>query len=190
MEFVRIFDDENSLLSVKINGQKDGQSWNEFRKIFDEWTDTEYLDDFFSSYESDLKRPFWEGISIEQAIIETRSEALKFREQLKKLSTKTKAERISLFTRLFRPLNYNQSDFSYLNKKKVYGVRKKTWLRIYAVKVGDDMYIITGGAIKLTDNMEERPHTLAQLKKLDSCRQYLKELGVIDEEGIIELLEL
>ncbi len=52
------------------------------------------------------------------------------------------------------------------------------------------MYIITGGAIKLTDNMEERPHTLAQLKKLDSCRQYLKELGAIDEEGVIELLEL
>jgi hypothetical protein len=186
MEFVRIFDDEECLLSVK----NDGYNVDEFKKIFDEWTDTEYLDNFFSTNESDLKRPFWAGVTIEQAILETRREASKFREQLRKLTTKTKEERISLFVRLFRPLNYTQSDLSYLNKKKVYGIRKKTWLRIYAIKAGEDMYIITGGAIKLTDTMEERPHTHAQLRKLDACRQFLKKLGAIDAEGILELLEL
>lgn len=186
MEFVRIFDDEDSLLAVKNDGQND----DAFTKIFNEWTDIEFLDNFFSTNESDLKRSFWDSISIEQAILETRREALKFREYLKKMSSKTKNERISGFTRLFKPLNYNKSDLSYLNKKKVYGLRKKTWLRIYAIKVCDDMYIITGGAIKLTDRMEERTHTLTELRKIDACRQYLREIGTTDEEGMIELLEL
>lgn len=52
------------------------------------------------------------------------------------------------------------------------------------------MYIITGGTIKLTDNMAERPHTLKELRKLEACKQFLKNEGIIDEEGIIELLEL
>jgi hypothetical protein len=52
------------------------------------------------------------------------------------------------------------------------------------------MYIITGGAIKLTDKMEEREHTLKELKKLETCKQFLINEGIIDEEGIIELLEL
>ncbi len=186
MEFVRIFENEDILLTVKY----DGQSEDEFTEIFDKWTDIEHLDNFFSDNESDLNRPFWEGVSIEQAIIETRREALKLRELLIKLSTKPQNERISLFSRLFHPLVYHETELSYLNKKKVYGRRKKTWLRLYAIKVGNDMYIITGGTIKLTDQMEDRPHTLRELRKLESCRQYLKGLGIIDEDGITDLLEI
>ena len=77
-----------------------------------------------------------------------------------------------------------------MEKKKAYGKRNKTWLRIYALKAGEDMYIITGGAIKLTDNMGERPHTMRELKKLEICEQFLRSEGIVDEDGIIELLEL
>jgi len=186
MEFVRIFEGEDSLLTVKY----DGQDEDEFARILNKWTDIEYLDNFFATNESDLKRPHWEGITIEQAIIETRLEALKFRGHLKKMSSKTKKERISVFTRLFQPLSYYDPELSYLNKKKVYGLRKKTWLRLYAIKVSDDMFIITGGAIKLTDRMNERPHTLDELRKLDTCRQCLKDIGAIYDDGLLELLEL
>ncbi|MBK7711371.1 MAG: hypothetical protein IPJ37_10785 [Bacteroidales bacterium] len=51
MEFVRIFDGEDSLLTVKY----DGQDEDEFAKILNEWTDIEYLYNFFSANESDLK---------------------------------------------------------------------------------------------------------------------------------------
>jgi len=186
MEFVRIFEGEDNLLTVKYYGQDE----DEFAKIFNEWTDIKHLDNFFSTNESDLKRPHWGGITIEQAIIETRREALKFRGHLKIMSSKTKKERISVFARLFHPLSNYEPELSYLNKKKVYGLRKKTWLRLYAIKVCDDMFIITGGTIKLTDRMDERPHTLNELRKLEKCRQYLKEIGAIDDDGILELLEL
>ena len=186
MKFVPIFVDEDCLLSTK----KDNEEQDEFSKIFDQWTDIEYLDKFFTTNENDLNRPFWEGISIEQAIIETRNEAIKFRKYLKKISEKPPEERIPLFLRLFHPLSKDQGISSFLEKKKAYGKRNKTWLRIYALKAGEDMYIITGGAIKLTDNMGERPHTRRELKKLEICEQFLRSEGIVDEEGIIELLEL
>jgi len=186
MEFVRIFDDQDSLLTVKY----DGQDEDEFTKIFDQWTDIEYLDNFFTTNEVDLNRPFWEEVTVEQAIIETRREALKFREHLKRISLRPENERISLFKRLFKPLSPAEVDLPFWNKKKIYGLRKKTWLRLYAIKIGDDMFIVTGGTIKLTDNMEERTHTKDELRKLESCRDYLKTLGTSDEESIIELIEL
>jgi hypothetical protein len=186
MKFVPIFEDSDCLLSVK--GENDEQ--DEFSKIFDQWTDVEYLDKFFTTNEKDLQRPFWEGISIEQAIIETRDEAIKFRKYLRKISEKPPKERISLFIRFFQPLSKNHASIPFLDKKKAYGKKNKTWLRIYALKAGEDMYIITGGTIKLTDNMGERTHTSAELKKLEICKQYLLSEGVVDEEGIIELLEL
>ena len=186
MKFVPIFDDEDCLLSTK----KDNEKQDEFSKIFDQWTDIEYLEEFFTTHESDLKRPFWEGISIEQAIFETRNEAIKFRKYLKRISEKPPKERKPLFLRLFHPLSQDQGISSFFEKKKAYGKRNKTWLRIYALKAGEDMYIITGGAIKLTDNMGERPHTMRELKKLEICEQFLRCEGIVDEDGIIELLEL
>ena len=186
MKFVPIFDDEDCLLSVK----KDNERQDEFSKIFDQWTDIEYLDKFFTTNEVDLKRPFWDGISIEQAIIETRNEAIKFRKYLKRISEKPPKERKPLFLRLFHPLSQHQGTIPFLERKKVYGKRNKTWLRIYALKAGDDMYIITGGAIKLTNTMGERAHTIKELKKLEICEQFLKSEGIVDADGIIELLEL
>jgi hypothetical protein len=52
------------------------------------------------------------------------------------------------------------------------------------------MYLISGGAIKLTDNMQEREHTQKELVKLEKCKQFLKESGIVDEDGVIDLLEM
>jgi hypothetical protein len=115
MNFVRIFADEDCLLSVHY----DHEDHDEFSKIFDQWTDIEYLEDFFTTHKIDLNRPYWDGITIEQAIIETRHEAIKFRKFLKKLSKTAKKIQISKFISFFKPLEKNQFNFSYLDKKKL-----------------------------------------------------------------------
>ena len=61
---------------------------------------------------------------------------------------------------------------------------------MYALKASEDIYIITGGTIKLTDNMGERSHTSLELKKLEKCKQFLINEGIVDEDGVIEQLEL
>lgn len=48
-------------------------------------------------------------------------------------------------------------------------------------------YIITGGMIKLTALMEDRPHGLVEKNKIDQCRDYLKDNGVYDTDSFIEI---
>ena len=108
MNFVRIFGDEDCLLSVHY----DHEDHDEFSNIFDQWTDIEHLENFFTTHEIDLNRPYWDGITIEQAIIETRYEAIKFRKFLKKLSKTQKKIRISKFNYLIKTLKKNKINFT------------------------------------------------------------------------------
>ena len=52
-----------------------------------------------------------------------------------------------------------------------------------------NVYVITGGAIKLTRTMQEREHTSKELTKLNECRQYLIDNGVFDQDSFIGLIE-
>lgn len=186
MKIIPIFADEDCLLSAHF----ENETSDEFERLFDNWVNIEYLFQFFKINKTDLQRPFWKGMTIEQAVLETRNEASELRNLFIEISKKHKNERIRTFKRLFRPLTDTSESNDNIQRKKVYGNRKPSWLRLYALRVGDDMFIITGGAIKLTDNMEERPHTQKELRKIESCKQYLKDKGIIDTDGMTELLEI
>ena len=47
MKFIRIFDDSDCLLTIK----EDDEKYDEFSKIFNQWTSIEYLDNFFTANE-------------------------------------------------------------------------------------------------------------------------------------------
>ena len=51
------------------------------------------------------------------------------------------------------------------------------------------MYLITGGAIKLTKKMEEREHTSEELIKLEKGRNFLLAESVSDSDGLFDLIE-
>ena len=52
-----------------------------------------------------------------------------------------------------------------------------------------NVFVITGGAIKLTRTMQERSHTQAELDKINQCRQYLASNGVFDSDSFISMIE-
>ncbi|MEA5402879.1 hypothetical protein VB776_08135 [Arcicella sp. DC2W] len=56
---------------------------------------------------------------------------------------------------------------------KSYGTHKKSWLRIYAIQI-QDVFIVTGGAIKLTQTMQEHEHTQQELNNLMKVANGLK----------------
>ena len=90
-------------------------------------------------------------------------------------------------SKIFRPLDNNQASDMMLQKEKARLKRKyghSSWLRLYAIKLIQGNYIITGGAIKLTATMQEREHTRQELVKIDRVRRYLLEEGIIDDEGL------
>ncbi len=65
--------------------------------------------------------------------------------------------------------------------------RHASWLRIYAIRLEPNIYVVTRGAIKLTHTMQERKHTTLELQKLNRCRDYLRSNGVFDQDSFVEL---
>jgi len=88
------------------------------------------------------------------------------------------AERDKVFLEsLFQPLNDLESAYKIpqRSKHKIGNPKKDIPLRIYAIKADKNIYVITGGAIKLTNKMYEAEHTAEELKKLNKCKNFLKE---------------
>jgi len=50
------------------------------------------------------------------------------------------------------------------------------------------VFIVTGGAIKLTATMQEREHTLMQLARMEKVRNVLIEADVVDDAGFMEFV--
>ena len=73
-------------------------------------------------------------------------------------------------------------------KTKVKGQHKKSWLRIYAIRIAPNLFVIAGGGIKLTHKMEDSEHLKIELTKLEITKNYLKSVGLLDENDY-ELLE-
>lgn len=87
---------------------------------------------------------------------------------------------------IFRPLENQRMTEMLLGKEKA-RLRNTpahaSWLRIYAIKLEPGIYIITGGAIKLTRTMQEREHTLVELAKMERVRRYMLDNNIVDMDA-------
>lgn len=144
--------------------QYDEEETHELNILQDQWTDVQWLLDFFDEHEEDLTSGFYEKYKVDDAIEITMDEAGELFNALEE------PENLDL---LFKPLNDRDYRIKNFQKQKAKGSKRKTWLRIYAVRFNDG-YVITGGAIKLTKTMQERTHTNNELKKLEIVRDALK----------------
>ena len=151
---------------------------NEYDRLLDLWTDTEYVRNFLNANDKDIpihktKRQFVEYI---------REDAINIDEQLIKI-TETTDQSLSHF---FQPLYNNEYQFKILSLQK----GRQHCLRLYAIKIDEDTFVITGGAIKLPLHhlMEDREHTRVELQKFERAKSYLRENGVFDEDSFFELL--
>lgn len=92
---------------------------------------------------------------------------------------------------LFKPLHNRDVNLSELQLSKG-SVKNREFrdpkLRIYAIRISKNAYVVTGGAIKLTHLMEDRPHTKRELEKLNVAKSWLKSEGISYPEDLKELL--
>lgn len=178
---------EDSLYAIKYKGTED----NEFSRLFEDWSDIEFLESFFEKHEQDLQSGFYKDILIENAVEQTLIEADGLEQLIKKIAEKGKSDDYQNLQTLFKPLN-NRDEYPIPNyqKTKVYGSVRNSWLRIYAIRLEANTFVITGGAIKLTKTMNERAHLLEELEKLKSVKQALIEEGIIDSDGLMEFFEI
>ena len=179
MRFERIIEGKDHLWAVRDMAKPK----NELALLFDTWNDMEYLMQFFIDNFRDLKEMFHiERIS--DALEDTLDDA----EQLERLILDIPFT--DNLDELFKPLGTMDMSVRELTREKARNwdrIGHASWLRVYAIRLEENVFVITGGAIKLTRTMQERQHTQEQLDKLNHCRQYLISNGVFDADSFISL---
>ncbi len=179
MEFVRIIDNYNHLWAVKSQDKED----DEITDLFNKWNNVEFLINFFTENIDDLKEYFHiERLS--QAINDTLDDADALEELIFEFPYTENLDE------LFKPLDITDTRASELSREKARNwdrERHASWLRVYAIRLEPNIYVITGGAIKLTRTMQERTHTQTELEKLNHCKAYLRAHGVFDKDSFVEL---
>src|SRR5690606_33396426 len=140
-----------------------GEEDNEYDRLLDLWTDTEYVREFLLANKQDIPK----HKSIEQYIRYIREDAIAIDEQLITI-TEEKEEKLSYF---FQPIQKSEYQVKIISMQK----GRQNFLRLYTIKIDEDTFVITGGAIKLPfpHLMEDRDHTINELQKIKKAQDYL-----------------
>ncbi|MDP1814106.1 MAG: hypothetical protein Q8K92_06620 [Leadbetterella sp.] len=151
---------------------------NELDRLLELWTDTEYL---FQFAKDNLT-----GINIAKYVRERQEDV----EQIQDIIEKISKDETLKFETFFQPLHneeYQVKSLSLQKAKTKHGHRRNE-LRLYAIKIDENCFVITGGAIKLTQAVQEHPLTAVEFEKLKICRQFLKDNGVFDDNSLYEFI--
>ncbi|MCF8258283.1 MAG: hypothetical protein K9J06_12055 [Flavobacteriales bacterium] len=190
MEFVPIFADPNEtpfrgLYAVRYEDAPDGEnSWSEF---VDRITDPEYRRDFLKARKEKLiDERTKESIELSDASMQVLEEFLEINYTFRTAYRKGIEHLTATFEERFQPLNNDESD-GMLLKSKGRGRKNQRWLRIYAVKIAPDLYIVTGGAIKLFKYMADDVATQDEWAKINRLRDRLKQEGMFYQDAYTEL---
>lgn len=174
MEFDLITDNGN-LWAVRYDNCLD----NVLDTILDQRNDVTWLRTFFKKNIGDLAS-YFKVTDVNQAIYDTIEDSEKLQCLIMDISPDANLDEI------FRPLENNRTSEMLLGKEKARlknTTKHASWLRIYAIKLEPGIYIITGGAIKLTRTMQEREHTLLELARMEKVRNFLIEQGISDVDS-------
>ncbi len=183
MEIIPIFVDEtNPILSSSC--YKDGDI-DEFSRLFKDWQDTEYLKDYFTRNKKYLEN-FYKNISIIDAVVKTIKDVKDFERRILSLAQDSLKTSIGL-DKIFSKLH--KSDYEVeLIPFKAYGTEvysdETSWLRIYGIKIETNVYVITGGLIKLTEAMQDSEEGKKELENIRRTRDYLSDNQIIDKKGL------
>jgi len=166
---------ENSLYSV----QYEDEELDSLAQLFDNWSNTEYLHDYFEKHKDKLESDFYNNMSIKSAVLKTISESERFEDLL----NESIENGIVLDGLKFKNLSKGETS-SNLISSKAYGPSGKSWLRVYAICLSSKTFFITGGGIKLTKEMSEMEELEKELKKINQVRDFLKENFVFEDSDI------
>lgn len=179
MKFTRVIPKYDHLWAVR----SPEEDVDELTLLFRKWNNAEFLFDFFMENFEDLKS-FFKIERIDQAIEDTFEDAEALEELILDFPYTEHLDE------LFKPLDITDTRLSELTREKARNWnrdRHASWLRIYAIRLEPNVYVVTGGAIKLSRTMQEREHTSLELVKLNRCKAFLKANGVFDQGSFVEL---
>jgi len=181
MEIIEIYSNHLYAMQYK-NGEE-----NEFDRLFDDWNDMEKVVSFMEQNKIFLSNKVIWGIELntEDASKRVRIEAEELEDLFDLLYDNTIKGKKPDFDSHFRELKGKYIyELNYVPMKS-YGVANPSMLRIYAIKLNTNLYIVTGGGIKLSDTIQNSPGLKDHvIQNIDRTRQFLKTNGIQEIEDI------
>lgn len=179
MKLVPIFTDPNTfegLYSILY----DDQTVNEFERLLDLWDDIKYLKNYLVYNQKHLNTTHFGNISPDTAMTKVLEERQEIENLIYNYTESGFTESGENLQMLFRPLLNKQTNIPphQETKAKIESRNFPRILRIYAIRIGANSFIISGGAIKLTKNMIDHPDTDNELKKIELVKSFLRKNGL------------
>lgn len=143
----------------------------EYERLLDLWTDVSYLRQY--------------AITNKVKDVNTFVKArLRDAEQIEDFLEELTGENMPLDA-YFHQLHNNETGFKSLSLRKG-KASKRDGLRLYAIKIDDDCFLITGGAIKMSLENKDHKDTREEMKKIANVKSFLQDNDVIDSESFYE----
>ena len=183
MKILPTFTEQNQgICTILI--RKDGV--DELEYLEEIWNDTEYLLRFFTERKNDLAKGIYSKYTVHEAVLKTINDANTLFDQLYEIAEKGFTDPTDNLSQMFQPLHERDKNLLQPYEQcKAYGIKiKDGWLRLYAIRLDHNTFIITGGGIKLVRTMQEDKLLDQELQKLKNTQQYLIEQGILDVDDI------
>ncbi|WP_064967612.1 hypothetical protein [Tenacibaculum ovolyticum] len=170
MKIVDIFAEKLYSITYKKSGSEKYDDC-EYDRLLDLWTDVSYLHQYAIS--NKVK-------NIDKFVKARLKDAEQIEDFLEELTQENKP-----LDAYFHQLDNNETGFKLLSLRKG-KASKQDGLRLYAIKIDDDCFLITGGAIKMSLKMKHHKDTKEELSKINKVKSFLQDNDVIDIESFYE----
>lgn len=184
MEIVEIYKDW--LYSINF----DEEDLNEYDRVFQKWHDLDFLVNFFSEHKEYVNSEFWinagldpENPELSASLVITEADNLET--YIMKLVNNCTNGIKPDFDEYFHFLGGKYKCLWSLEPVKSYGTNSPSLLRLYAIKMDKNCYLIVYGGIKLGDTIQNSPILKDRVfNKIDTVLEFLKANGISDSNDI------
>lgn len=184
MEIREIYKD--CLYSIKF----DEADTDEYSRAISLWNDLDFLVDFFRANAKEVDQPFWREVGLNSdtplaSAERVASEAIVLAAHIRDLAQNAINGDVPDFEDFFHPLGGKYSYVRELEPHKSYGTFSPSLLRLYAIRIDRNVYLIVFGGIKLGSTIQNSPGLKEQVfNRIDNVIAYLKANGIFEADDI------
>ena len=169
-----------------------GDTVDVFHKLINDWQDPEYIHEYIYSHIQFIEdNEHFEGFTMVQIELSIRREGREFERRFRWIKGNDETGRYPTLEDVFKTFDKDVAEYDAeaLQRRKMYGKKKDddnlpSVLRLYALRIEPTdenslpAYVITGGAIKLSDNIQQMKELQAAKRALYSAQDWLKQKGI------------
>lgn len=161
----------------------DGESKDEYNKNLDKWADSEYVLNYLIANIKYIETAYFENATPDDIASKVDEEALELEINIKDYFHNCGKTLQMLFVPLGKQhtIPPHQKTKAFVDKSKF----KSPILRMYAIRIDKNTFVITGGAIKLVEKMDDHEDTRKELEKLESAKKFLEKNDFNSNEDLI-----